>query len=71
MPSLPFRVLKFSAAKKGFMFDGIYWPFLDEKQFGPLRSLDDRLSLPSQQERDDLGGFVQKELRQAEKKRLG
>lgn len=58
------------AARKSFMFDEIYWSLLDEKHFGPLGSLDDRLSLLSQQERDDLDGFVQKKLQQAEEKRL-
>lgn len=53
------------AARKSFMFDEIYWSFL-----GPLGSLDDRLSLLSQQEQDDLDGLVQKKLRQAEEKRL-
>ena len=58
------------AARRSFMFDEIYWSFLDEKHFGPLGSLDDRLPLLSQQERDGLDGFVQKKLRQAEEKRL-
>ena len=58
------------AVRKSFMFDEIYWTFLDEKHFGPLGSLDYRLSLLSQQEQDELDGFVQKKLRQAEEKRL-
>lgn len=36
----------------------------------PSGILDDRLSLLSQQEQDDLDGLVQKKLRQAEEKRL-
>ena len=52
------------------MIDETYWSFLDEEHFGPLGTLDDRLSLLPQQERDDLDGFVQKKLQQAEQKRL-
>lgn len=58
------------AARRSFMFDEIYWTFLDKNHFGPLSSLDDRLSLLSQQERDELDGFVQKKLQQTEEKRL-
>lgn len=35
-------------ARKSFMFDEIYWMFLDEWYFEPLSSLDDRLSLLTQ-----------------------
>lgn len=52
------------------MFDDIYWTFLDEKYFGRLGSLDDRLSLLTQQERDEMPGFVQEKLQQAKEKTL-
>ncbi|WEW59414.1 hypothetical protein PRK78_004886 [Emydomyces testavorans] len=59
------------AARKSFMFDDIYWSFLDEKHFGPLHCLDERLSLLSQQEQIELDDFVQKKMQQVAEKRLG
>ncbi|KMP01639.1 hypothetical protein CISG_01119 [Coccidioides immitis RMSCC 3703] len=58
------------AARKSFMFDDIYWTFLDKKHFGPLRCLDDRISLLTQQERSELDGFVQRKMQQAAEKGL-
>jgi len=58
------------AARKSFMFGDIYWTFLDEKYFGRLGSLDDRLSLLTQQERDEMPGFVQEKLQEAKEKTL-
>ncbi|PGG95545.1 hypothetical protein AJ80_09941 [Polytolypa hystricis UAMH7299] len=58
------------AARRSFMFDEIYWAFLDEKYFGRLTSLDDRLSLLSQDERDELDGFVQMKMQQVAEERL-
>ncbi|EEH03893.1 phosphotransferase enzyme family protein [Histoplasma capsulatum G186AR] len=58
------------ATRRSFMFDDIYWTFLDEKHFGRLNSLDDRLSLLSQDELDGLDGFVRMKMQQVEEKRL-
>ncbi|KAK2808389.1 hypothetical protein FQN50_004774 [Emmonsiellopsis sp. PD_5] len=58
------------APRRSFMFDEIYWTFLDEKYFGPLGCLDDRLSLLSQDERNGLDGFVRMKMQQAAEKRL-
>ncbi|KKZ63785.1 hypothetical protein EMCG_01889 [[Emmonsia] crescens] len=58
------------ATRRSFMFDDIYWKFLDEKHFGCLSSLDDRLSLLSQDELDGLDAFVQMKMQQVVEKRL-
>ncbi|OAX78785.1 hypothetical protein ACJ72_06905 [Emergomyces africanus] len=58
------------ATRRSFMFDDIYWTFLDEKHFGRLNSLDDRLSLLSQDELDGLDGFVRMKMQQVVEKRL-
>ncbi|KAK2750599.1 hypothetical protein FQN57_002670 [Myotisia sp. PD_48] len=58
------------AARKGYMFDEIYWKFLDNKYFGPFTSLDDRLALLSQSEQEELEGFVQKKMQEATEKTL-
>ncbi|RFU25365.1 hypothetical protein B7463_g10973, partial [Scytalidium lignicola] len=58
------------AARKSIMFDDIYWTFLDEKYFGHLSSLDDRLSLLTEDERNELDGFVRTKKQQAEEKTL-
>ncbi|KAM4058841.1 phosphotransferase enzyme family protein [Hirsutella rhossiliensis] len=52
------------AARKSFMFDDIYWTFLDEKFFGRLDALEDRLSLLSDEEREGINGFVEEKMRQ-------
>ena len=52
------------------MFDDIYWTFLDEKYFGHLSSLNDLLSLPTQDEQNELDGFVQTMMQQAKEKIL-
>lgn len=36
------------AARKSYMFDEIYWTFLDKMFFGPRHTLDDRLLLLTQ-----------------------
>ncbi|KAL3479068.1 hypothetical protein BJX99DRAFT_255845 [Aspergillus californicus] len=58
------------AARKGYMLDDIYWTFLDERYFGPLRSLDDRLSLLSDDELAEMDGFVARKTEQIEEERL-
>ncbi|EGC42637.1 phosphotransferase enzyme family protein [Histoplasma capsulatum var. duboisii H88] len=58
------------ATRRSFMFDDIYWTILDEKHFGRLNSLDDRLSLLSQDELDGLDGFVRMKMQQVVEKRL-
>ncbi|KAG5292185.1 phosphotransferase enzyme family protein [Histoplasma ohiense] len=58
------------AARKSFMFDEIYWTFLDERYFGPLKSLDDRLSLLTQDERDQMEDFVRAKVQQKVERRL-
>lgn len=52
------------ATRKAFIFDDIYWIFLDEIFFGRLGTLDDRLSLLSDEERDGLDGFVRTKMQQ-------
>lgn len=52
------------------MFDDIYWTFLDERYFGRLCSLDDHVSLLTQEERNEMPGFVQEKLQQAKEKTL-
>nr|UPX44685.1 hypothetical protein FAC6B23_19 [Penicillium fuscum]UXX61842.1 hypothetical protein FAC4N16_15 [Penicillium fuscum] len=57
------------AAKKSFMFDEIYWTFLDQKHFGN-GSLEDRLSLLSKEELDGLERLVPVKTQQARESRL-
>ncbi|KAL2802145.1 hypothetical protein BJX63DRAFT_441385 [Aspergillus granulosus] len=45
------------AARKSYIFDDIYWAFIDERYFGPLGSLDDRLELLSPDEIEELNEF--------------
>ncbi|KAH9904915.1 phosphotransferase enzyme family protein [Xylariomycetidae sp. FL2044] len=58
------------AARKSFMFDDIYWTFLDEMFFGPLTSLDDRLSHITEEERQGLDDFVREKMQQAQEESL-
>ncbi|OJD20636.1 hypothetical protein ACJ73_08032 [Blastomyces percursus] len=58
------------AARNSLMFDEIYWTFLDEQYFGPLSSLDDRLSHLTQDERDQVEDFVKTKMQQIEERRL-
>ncbi|KAG8407064.1 hypothetical protein J3459_016360 [Metarhizium acridum] len=58
------------AARKSFMFDDIYWKFIDQRHFGPLSSLNDRLSLLTQHERDAMPDFIQAKMQQAREKTL-
>ncbi|KAM4067317.1 hypothetical protein HRG_001291 [Hirsutella rhossiliensis] len=53
------------AVRKSFMFDDIYWTFLDEKFYGPLGVLEDRLSLLSDEEKSGLDGFVKSKMQQS------
>jgi hypothetical protein len=52
------------AARKSFIFDDIYWRFLDHKYFGQ-GSLKDRLALLSQEELDGLDNLVSVKMQQA------
>ncbi|OAX80133.1 hypothetical protein ACJ72_05540 [Emergomyces africanus] len=58
------------AARNSFMFDEIYWTFLDEQYFGPLSSLGDRLSCLTQDERDQMEDFVRAKMEQIGERRL-
>ncbi|OJD16132.1 hypothetical protein ACJ73_08911 [Blastomyces percursus] len=58
------------AARNSFMFDDIYWAFLDEQYFGPSNSLGDRLSCLTQDERDQMEDFVRAKMQQIEERRL-
>ncbi|QSS66549.1 hypothetical protein I7I51_02737 [Histoplasma capsulatum] len=60
----------FGLLHKGVSCLMIFWTFLDEKHFGHLNSLDDRLSLLSQDELDELDGFVQMKMQQVVEKCL-
>ncbi|KAJ5717429.1 phosphotransferase enzyme family protein [Penicillium malachiteum] len=52
------------AARKSFMFDDIYWAFLDQRYFGD-GSLEDRISLLSQEELEELERIVPLKMQQA------
>lgn len=58
------------AARFGCLLDDIYWTFLDEKCFGPFTTIEDRISLLSEEERANLDGFVKEKLIQAQEKTL-
>lgn len=58
------------AARKSSMFDDIYWTFLDEMFFGPFTTLDDRITLLSQEERDELDDFVGMKMQHKAESRL-
>ena len=57
------------AARKSFMFDEIYWTHLDRRYFGP-GSLEDRLSLLTAEELNDIERFVTAKMRQASENHL-
>ena len=57
-------------ARKSFMTDEIYWKFLDERYFGPLSALSDRLTLLTPDERDHMEDFVREKMRQKEERTL-
>ncbi|KAJ6088430.1 phosphotransferase enzyme family protein [Penicillium sp. IBT 16267x] len=57
------------AARKSFMFDDIYWTFLDQKYFGH-GSLVDRLSLLSMEELEELEELVPMKMQQASENRI-
>ncbi|KAJ5634103.1 phosphotransferase enzyme family protein [Penicillium herquei] len=52
------------AARKSFMFDDIYWAFLDQRYFGD-GSPEDRISLLSQEELEELERLVPLKMQQA------
>lgn len=52
------------AARKSFMFDNVYWGFLDQKYFGQ-GSLEDRITLLSREELDGLDDLAPVKMRQA------
>lgn len=58
------------AAKKESMFDEIYWTFLDYTFFGPFETMKQRLSLLTQEERDEMEGFVKEKMKQKEEHTL-
>lgn len=52
------------ASRHSSMFDEIYWSFIDQRFFGPLTTIDDRLCLLSAEERVDIDTFVEKKMDQ-------
>ncbi|KAL6855532.1 hypothetical protein ACO1O0_006681 [Amphichorda felina] len=58
------------AARKAFMFDDVYWQMIDERYFGKFTTLDDRVALLTQEERDELDGFIREKVKQAAEKTL-
>lgn len=52
------------------MFDDIYWTFLDEMFCGPFETLQQRLSILTQTERDEMEGFVRGKMKQKEERTL-
>ncbi|KAJ0415132.1 phosphotransferase enzyme family protein [Aspergillus carlsbadensis] len=58
------------AARNSYLLDEIYWTFLDTRYFGPLRSLDDRLSYLSVDEVEGLDRFVMLKMTHASEGRL-
>lgn len=59
------------AATSSFGFDDIYWKFIDPVHYGKFTSMEDRIGLLSQQERDDLEPFIQLKMQQMEDTKLG
>ncbi|KAJ5123908.1 uncharacterized protein N7515_007733 [Penicillium bovifimosum] len=47
------------------MFDEIYWTFIDPRFFGPFTTIEDRLCLLSEEERENIDTFVEKKMQQA------
>jgi hypothetical protein len=45
--------------------DEIYWNFLDEMYYGPFKSIEDRIPLLDEQEREELAGIFQVKMEQA------
>ncbi|KAL3487234.1 phosphotransferase enzyme family protein [Aspergillus germanicus] len=58
------------AARNSYLFDEIYWSFLDARYFGPLHSLDDRLSRLSVEELEGMERFVRMKMTHASERRL-
>lgn len=59
-----------TAARYSSMFDKIYWAFIDEKYFGALGTVEDRVQHLNQEERDELDGIYEMKMEQAEVQRL-
>ena len=57
------------AARKSYMFDDIYWTFLDQKYFGE-GSVEDRMALLSKEELDGLEQIVPLKMQQASERTL-
>ncbi|KAJ6013360.1 phosphotransferase enzyme family protein [Penicillium herquei] len=57
------------AARKGFMFDDIYWAFLDQRYFGN-GSPEERISLLSKEELQELERIVPLKIQQAKENTL-
>lgn len=53
------------AARSSYEFDDIYWKFIDPKYYGEFTSIQDRITLLSPQEQDDLESFVPLKMQQA------
>ncbi|KKZ63057.1 hypothetical protein EMCG_02558 [[Emmonsia] crescens] len=56
------------AARSSFGFDNMYWNFIDQRHFGKFNTLDERLELLTEEERNDLEPFVQLKLEQKKEK---
>ena len=58
------------AATSSFAFDDIYWKFVDPFHYGEFTSIDDRIALLSQQERQELEPFIRLKMEQAAERTL-
>lgn len=57
------------AARKSWAFDMIYWAKIDRRFFGD-GDLEDRLQLLTQSEREEMGSFIQRKLKEKEERTL-
>lgn len=58
------------AANSSFLFDDVYWRFIDSAYFGKFTSLEDRIGLLSAEERGSLETFVRSKMQQANERTL-
>ncbi|KAH8433005.1 phosphotransferase family protein [Aspergillus melleus] len=58
------------ASRHSAMFDEIYWEFIDTRSFGQFRTLEDRISLLSAEERAQMDAFIEKKMDQASEGKL-
>ncbi|ODH26635.1 hypothetical protein ACO22_04512 [Paracoccidioides brasiliensis] len=58
------------AARSCFLFDDIYWKFIDSKYYGEFTSIEDRIALLSKDEQTELDGFYQMKMEQAAERTL-